>query len=59
MSRCPWELVLAWLEDRVARWWLPEHVLFVAELPHTATGKVSKTLLREQVRAMELDHGGR
>jgi len=53
------DAVLAWLEDKVARWWLPERVLFVTELPHTATGKVSKTLLREQVLAMELDHGGR
>lgn len=40
--------VLAWLRDRVPRWWLPERVEFIDELPHTATGKVSKLELRSQ-----------
>ena len=39
--------VLAFLQDRVARWWLPDDVAFVDELPHTATGKLLKTKLRE------------
>jgi 3-(methylthio)propionyl---CoA ligase len=42
------EDVLAHLASRVARWWLPDDVVFVDELPHTATGKVSKLALREQ-----------
>ena len=44
------EGMLAFLEDRVARWWLPDDVLVVPELPHTATGKLLKTVLRETYR---------
>jgi fatty-acyl-CoA synthase len=40
--------VLAFLDGKVAKWWLPDEVLVVAELPHTATGKVSKRTLRER-----------
>ncbi len=40
--------VLRFLEPRIAKWWLPEEVRFVAELPHTATGKINKRALREQ-----------
>ncbi len=38
------------LEGQVARWWLPDAVEFVDELPHTATGKLSKRTLRDQFR---------
>jgi fatty-acyl-CoA synthase len=38
--------VLAALEDRIARWWMPDDVAFVEEIPHTATGKISKLDLR-------------
>ncbi|RZI95413.1 MAG: long-chain-fatty-acid--CoA ligase [Variovorax sp.] len=41
------EDLLAYLSTRIAKWWLPDDVLFVAELPHTATGKLQKTKLRE------------
>ncbi|UNK49707.1 3-(methylthio)propionyl-CoA ligase [Lysobacter sp. S4-A87] len=44
------ETVLRYLEDRVAKWWLPDDVLFVPQLPHTATGKLHKAALREQFR---------
>lgn len=40
--------VLAYLEDKVAKWWLPDAVIFVDELPHTATGKLLKTEVREK-----------
>ena len=40
--------ILAFLGDKVAKWWLPDDVVFVDELPHGATGKVSKKTLREQ-----------
>src|SRR5690606_29256698 len=40
--------LLAYLKPLVAAWWLPDDVRFVAELPHTATGKLQKTTLREQ-----------
>jgi fatty-acyl-CoA synthase len=42
------EELLAFLSDKIAKWWLPDDVVFVDELPHTATGKVLKTRLREQ-----------
>ncbi len=40
--------VLNWLEGKVAKWWIPEDAVFVNELPHTATGKISKKDLREK-----------
>lgn len=36
------------LAAQVAKWWLPDAIEFVDELPHTATGKLSKKTLREQ-----------
>ena len=35
---------------KVAHWWLPDDVLVLEELPHTATGKVHKLVLREKYR---------
>ena len=46
--------MLDFMKDRVARWWLPDDVVFVDELPHTATGKLLKTALREQFRNLRL-----
>lgn len=40
--------ILQYLEDKVAKWWLPDDVIQVDELPHTATGKLHKVPLREQ-----------
>jgi acyl-CoA synthetase (AMP-forming)/AMP-acid ligase II len=40
--------ILAFLSDKIAKWWLPDDVVFVDGLPHTATGKLLKTRLREQ-----------
>ncbi len=37
-----------WLRERVARWWLPDAVEFLDELPHGATGKLLKARLRER-----------
>ena len=39
--------VLAHLEPRVARWWLPDAVVFIDEVPKTSVGKFSKKTLRE------------
>ena len=46
--------LLALLAGKLAKWWLPEKVAFVAELPHTATGKLHKKTLREQYARGEL-----
>ncbi|MGA0265933.1 MAG: long-chain-fatty-acid--CoA ligase [Lysobacterales bacterium] len=40
--------LLAYLEGKIATWWMPNDVVFVEALPHTATGKIKKTELREQ-----------
>jgi fatty-acyl-CoA synthase len=40
--------LLRFYEGKVAKWWLPDDVAFVDQLPHTATGKLSKMTLREQ-----------
>jgi acyl-CoA synthetase (AMP-forming)/AMP-acid ligase II len=40
--------ILEFLAPRMARWWLPDDVVFVAEMPMTATGKILKAKLREQ-----------
>jgi 3-(methylthio)propionyl---CoA ligase len=42
--------LLAFYEGKVAKWCIPDDVIFVQELPHTATGKLLKTTLREQYR---------
>lgn len=39
--------ILDYLSDKVVKWWLPDDVIFVTELPHTATGKLLKMKLRE------------
>jgi fatty-acyl-CoA synthase len=42
------EKVLDYLNGRIAKWWMPDDVVFVDEIPHTATGKILKMKLREQ-----------
>jgi len=41
------ESVLAFFQGKVAKWWVPDEVRFVDELPHTATGKLQKNKLRD------------
>ena len=45
------DAVFLFLKDKIATWWMPDDVLFVDELPHTATGKLYKSVLREQYKA--------
>jgi fatty-acyl-CoA synthase len=42
--------LLLFLQDKIAKWWLPDDVAFVDEIPHTATGKILKTALRERFK---------
>ncbi|SIT39450.1 Medium-chain-fatty-acid--CoA ligase [Paraburkholderia ribeironis] len=44
------EELLAFYEGKVAKWWIPDDVAFVDELPHTATGKLQKLKLRDIFR---------
>jgi fatty-acyl-CoA synthase len=46
--------ILDHLTGHVAKWWLPDEILFVESLPHTATGKLLKTALREQYKDYRL-----
>jgi fatty-acyl-CoA synthase len=48
------EELLDFMRDKVAKWWLPDDVSFVESLPHTATGKLLKTKLREDYRDYSL-----
>jgi acyl-CoA synthetase (AMP-forming)/AMP-acid ligase II len=40
--------ILDFLSGKIAKWWMPDDVVFVDSLPHTATGKLLKTELRER-----------
>ncbi len=42
------EEVVEWLQPRVAKWWLPETVEFIDEVPKTSVGKFSKKDLRDK-----------
>ena len=48
------EEILDHLAERVAKWWLPNDVVFVEDLPHTATGKLLKVELRNRYREHRL-----
>ncbi len=45
------EGLLSYMEGKIAKWWMPDDVVVVQEIPHTATGKIQKTTLREQFKA--------
>jgi fatty-acyl-CoA synthase len=42
--------LLGFMRGKVADWWLPDDVVLVDEIPHTATGKIQKTALRERFK---------
>jgi fatty-acyl-CoA synthase len=42
--------ILDFMRGKTANWWMPDDIAFVPEIPHTATGKILKTALREQFR---------
>ena len=44
------ERILEFLKGKIATWWMPDDVVFVDEIPHTATGKISKLTLRNQMK---------
>ncbi|BCH26121.1 fatty-acid--CoA ligase [Mesorhizobium sp. L-8-3] len=46
--------ILGYMNGKIAKWWMPDDVAFVAEIPHTATGKIQKTTLREQFQDYRL-----
>ncbi len=48
------EAMLEYLKGKIAKWWMPDDVVFVDEIPHTATGKIQKMALREKFNAYRL-----
>jgi fatty-acyl-CoA synthase len=46
--------ILGFMQDKIAKWWMPDDVVFVEEIPHTATGKIQKTTLRERFKEYRL-----
>ena len=46
--------LLTFLESRVAKWWLPDEVVFIEEVPKTSVGKFSKKDLRERFKDHKL-----
>ena len=48
---CDLDQIRAHLATVVARWWIPDDIRLVADIPHTATGKISKLLLRQRYEA--------
>jgi fatty-acyl-CoA synthase len=48
------EELLAYMDGKIAKWWMPDDVVFVDAIPHTATGKILKTALRDQFKTYSL-----
>jgi fatty-acyl-CoA synthase len=46
--------ILDFMQGKIAKWWMPDDVAFVDEIPHTATGKIQKTVLRERFKDYRL-----
>ena len=46
--------ILGFMRGKIAKWWLPDDVAFVDEIPHTATGKIQKTVLRQSFKDYRL-----
>jgi fatty-acyl-CoA synthase len=43
--------ILKFMDGKIAKWWMPDDVVFVDAIPHTATGKILKTALRDQFKS--------
>jgi fatty-acyl-CoA synthase len=48
------EDLLTYMDGKIAKWWMPDDVVFVDAIPHTATGKILKTALRDQFKEYTL-----
>jgi fatty-acyl-CoA synthase len=41
---------LRFLDGKIAKWWMPDDVVFVDDIPLGATGKIDKKLIRERMK---------
>jgi fatty-acyl-CoA synthase len=46
--------ILHYMDGKIAKWWMPDDVQFVDEIPHTATGKINKLKLRDTFKTYKL-----
>ena len=46
--------IFGFMQGKIAKWWIPDDVVFVDEIPHTATGKIQKMVLRERFKDYRL-----
>jgi fatty-acyl-CoA synthase len=51
------EELIAFLEERVAKWWLPDRVLFIDQIPKTGTGKFDKKVVRNEYADLLMEDG--
>jgi len=51
------EEILQFMEGKIAKWWMPNDIAFVDGIPHTATGKILKTALRDQFKDFRFPNG--
>lgn len=49
--------IYAFMQGKIAKWWMPDDVLFVDTLPHTGTGKLTKNTLRDEYANYLLQQG--
>jgi fatty-acyl-CoA synthase len=48
------EDILGFMQGKIAKWWMPDDVAFVDDIPHTATGKIQKMTLRDRFKEYRL-----
>ncbi len=53
------EEIQDYLKDKVAKWWIPDEIVFLAEIPKTSVGKFNKKKLRETVVAEIMQKKGK
>lgn len=51
---CTRDEILQYMDGKIAKWWMPDDIVFVDAIPHTATGKILKTALRDQFKSYTL-----
>ena len=47
--------LIEYLSSRVAKWWLPDEIVFIEEIPKTGTGKFDKKVVRDQYADLLID----
>ena len=52
------EDILKFMDGKIAKWWMPDDVVFVDGIPHTATGKILKTALRDRFQELPFPERG-